>query len=168
MSRRTSAAPSPRLLSLTPAAIRASIVTFSICNPGGAPGNLLATGSEVSLCKAACEQLIAESIWVPVVSPPSWELFEEQSQACRTDAGRRGTPRLHAGAGDGIRPDGAPFATDDGHHIPDCAFGPIPDPADLAASLRARAGIVAHGLLLGLATDLIVAGDTGISHRVRP
>jgi transketolase len=42
---------------------------------------LLATGSEVSLCLAAYEQLNAEGIKARVVSMPSWELFE---QHCRT------------------------------------------------------------------------------------
>jgi ribose 5-phosphate isomerase A len=38
----------------------------------------------------------------------------------------------------------------------------------LASHLAARAGIVGHGLFLGLATDLIVAGRTGIEQRARP
>lgn len=66
------------------------------------------------------------------------------------------------------RPDGAPFASDQGNLILDCAFGPIPRPAELAAELGSRAGIVEHGLFLGLATDLIVAGAAGITHRSRP
>ncbi|MEW5989395.1 MAG: transketolase C-terminal domain-containing protein, partial [Chloroflexota bacterium] len=41
---------------------------------------LLATGSEVSLCIQAYEQLAAEGIRARVVSMPSWELFEQQSQ----------------------------------------------------------------------------------------
>ena len=44
---------------------------------------LLATGSEVSLCLAAYEQLNAEGIKARVVSMPSWELFE---QHCRTSS----------------------------------------------------------------------------------
>jgi len=52
--------------------------------PGGNPEVLLlATGSEVSLCLAAYERLITEGIQVRVVSMPSWELFERQSQAYR-------------------------------------------------------------------------------------
>jgi transketolase len=39
---------------------------------------LLATGSEVSLCVAAREQLLAEGIHARVVSLPCWEVFEEQ------------------------------------------------------------------------------------------
>jgi ribose 5-phosphate isomerase A len=58
--------------------------------------------------------------------------------------------------------DGSPFTTDQGNLILDCAFGPIREPAALAARLDARAGIVEHGLFLGLATEVIVAGASGI------
>ena len=51
---------------------------------GGKPEVLLlATGSEVSLCVAAYEQLKAEGIRARVVSMPSWEIFERQSQEYR-------------------------------------------------------------------------------------
>ena len=66
------------------------------------------------------------------------------------------------------RPDGGPFASDQGNLILDCAFGPIPQPAGLAAELGSRAGILEHGLFLGLTTELIVAGHAGITHRTRP
>ena len=52
--------------------------------PGGKPDVLLlGTGSEVSLCIQAYEQLAAEGIRARVVSMPSWELFEQQSQDYR-------------------------------------------------------------------------------------
>jgi transketolase len=44
---------------------------------------LLATGSEVSLCVEAFEQLAKEGIQARVVSMPSWELFEKQDRAYR-------------------------------------------------------------------------------------
>jgi len=44
---------------------------------------LIGTGSELSLCVAAYEKLTAEGIRVRVVSLPSWELFEKQTQAYR-------------------------------------------------------------------------------------
>ncbi len=62
--------------------------------------------------------------------------------------------------------DGSPFVTDSGNMILDCHFGPIADAADLALSFSARAGVVEHGLFLGLATDVIVAGKEGIRHLV--
>jgi transketolase len=51
---------------------------------GGLPQIILiATGSEVSLCVAAYEQLTAAGIRARVVSMPSWELFEQQDRAYR-------------------------------------------------------------------------------------
>ena len=44
---------------------------------------LLTSGSEVSLCVEAYEQLKGEGMKARVVSMPSWELFEQQSQAYR-------------------------------------------------------------------------------------
>jgi len=44
---------------------------------------LLASGSEVSLCIAAFEQLKIEGIKARVVSMPSWDLFERQNAAYR-------------------------------------------------------------------------------------
>jgi ribose 5-phosphate isomerase A len=64
-------------------------------------------------------------------------------------------------------PGGAPFVTDQGNFILDCMIGPIERPEELAAQLQARAGVVAHGLFLGLATDVIVAGPSGVEHRIR-
>jgi ribose 5-phosphate isomerase A len=58
--------------------------------------------------------------------------------------------------------DGKPFITDQGNLILDCQFGPIDNPAALAAKLKERTGIVEHGLFIGLATTVIVAGADGI------
>jgi ribose 5-phosphate isomerase A len=60
--------------------------------------------------------------------------------------------------------DGTPFRTDQGNLMLDCAFGPIQQPMELAATLDARTGIVEHGLFLGLATEVIVAGADGVRH----
>jgi ribose 5-phosphate isomerase A len=59
---------------------------------------------------------------------------------------------------------GEPYVTDQGNWILDAGFGPIDDPVTLAARLVARAGIVEHGLFLGLGTDVIVAGPGGVRH----
>ena len=63
--------------------------------------------------------------------------------------------------------DGTPFGTDHGNMILDCTFGPIVRCEALAVQLQARAGIVGHGLFIGLATDVIVAGDGEIRHLTR-
>jgi ribose 5-phosphate isomerase A len=60
--------------------------------------------------------------------------------------------------------DGALFHTDQGNLILDCDFGPIEEPVPLAAQLSQRAGIMEHGLFLGLATDVIVADAEGVRH----
>jgi transketolase len=53
-------------------------------SPAGQPEVILiGTGSEVSLCVAAYEQLTSQGIKARVVSMPSWELFEQQEQAYR-------------------------------------------------------------------------------------
>jgi transketolase len=52
--------------------------------PGGKPEVILiATGSEVALAVQAHEQLIAQGIASRVVSMPSWDIFDQQTQAYR-------------------------------------------------------------------------------------
>jgi ribose 5-phosphate isomerase A len=60
------------------------------------------------------------------------------------------------------------YVTDEGNWILDCTFPPIADPARLSTQLSRRAGIVEHGLFLGLATDLIVANAEGVELRTAP
>ncbi|MFN3892721.1 MAG: ribose-5-phosphate isomerase RpiA [Beijerinckiaceae bacterium] len=57
---------------------------------------------------------------------------------------------------------GAPFVTDGGHYIFDCGLGAIPDAEALAAALARVPGVMEHGLFLGLADAIIVAGDSGV------
>jgi transketolase len=53
-------------------------------SPGGKPDVILiASGSEVSLCVEAHEKLAADGIRARVVSMPSWDIFEHQSEAYR-------------------------------------------------------------------------------------
>jgi ribose 5-phosphate isomerase A len=59
-------------------------------------------------------------------------------------------------------PDGAEYRTDQGNMILDCDFGPIANPAQLADQLDRRAGIVEHGLFVGLAHLVVVSGAGGI------
>ncbi|HUI84408.1 MAG TPA: ribose-5-phosphate isomerase RpiA [Candidatus Binatia bacterium] len=59
-------------------------------------------------------------------------------------------------------PDGREYRTDQGNLILDCDFGPIPEATKLARQLEARAGIVEHGLFLGLTDAVIVAGASGV------
>jgi len=52
--------------------------------------------------------------------------------------------------------DGAPFVTDNGNLILDCAVGSISDPASLDATLRAIPGVVGTGLFVGMAHAVLV------------
>jgi ribose 5-phosphate isomerase A len=54
------------------------------------------------------------------------------------------------------------FRTDSGNLILDCQFGPMADPDALAAALESRAGIVEHGLFIGLVSAVVVAGKDGV------
>jgi ribose 5-phosphate isomerase A len=63
--------------------------------------------------------------------------------------------------------DGRPVTTDQGNLLLDAAFGPMENPAAIAGQLNGRAGIVEHGLFLGLASDVIVAGKEGLQHLTR-
>ena len=59
---------------------------------------------------------------------------------------------------------GTPFETDQGNLILDCDFVTLSNPTSLASRLDRRAGIVEHGLFLGLASDVIVGTEEGTRH----
>jgi ribose 5-phosphate isomerase A len=58
--------------------------------------------------------------------------------------------------------DGHAFVTDGGHWILDAALERIPAPEVLAERLAAIAGVVEHGLFIGLAQIAIIAGPEGV------
>ena len=80
-----------------------------------------------------------------------------QVEAAARDLGLAGSVTERRAVG------GALFVTDGGHMILDCAFGAIGEPEALAARLGAIAGVVEHGLFLGLATTVIVAREEGVA-----
>jgi len=57
---------------------------------------------------------------------------------------------------------GEPLRTDNGNLIVDVRPPERFDPASLAAELKGTLGVVEHGLFLGLATEAILAGSSGI------
>jgi ribose 5-phosphate isomerase A len=59
------------------------------------------------------------------------------------------------------------FRTDQGNYVLDCDFGQITDAIALSMRIKARTGVVEHGLFLGLAHDVIVASPGGIRHLKR-
>ncbi|GAA3854950.1 ribose-5-phosphate isomerase RpiA [[Pseudomonas] carboxydohydrogena] len=64
--------------------------------------------------------------------------------------------------------DGHAFVTDGGHWIVDAHLGRIPDPPRLASLLSAIPGVVEHGLFIGLAKTVILAGSQGLRIVDRP
>jgi ribose 5-phosphate isomerase A len=65
-------------------------------------------------------------------------------------------PALRLGA------DKKPYVTDGGHYIVDCAYGPIEAPKEVAHHLDHVVGVVEHGLFLGFASRVYVAGQGGV------
>jgi ribose 5-phosphate isomerase A len=64
--------------------------------------------------------------------------------------------------------DGHAFVTDGGHWIVDAHLGQIPDAPRLAGLLNAIPGVVEHGLFIGLASTVVLAGAHGIRVVERP
>jgi ribose 5-phosphate isomerase A len=60
------------------------------------------------------------------------------------------------------KPDGHVFVTDQGHCIVDAALTAIPDALSLARRLAEVAGVVEHGLFIGVARRAILAGPSGV------
>jgi ribose 5-phosphate isomerase A len=57
---------------------------------------------------------------------------------------------------------GEEYRTDQNNMILDCDFGPIANPAQLGDRLNRRAGIVEHGLFVGLTHVVVVSSSSGI------
>lgn len=54
-------------------------------------------------------------------------------------------------------PAGKPLVTDEGNYIIDCDFGLLADPAEWNRWLNDQAGVVEHGLFVGIATQILIA-----------
>jgi len=78
-----------------------------------------------------------------------------------TGAGATGELRLRI-AGNGVAK-GEPVVTDGGHWIVDGHFGTIPDPEALADELARIPGVMEHGLFIGLASGVVIAGASGLA-----
>jgi ribose 5-phosphate isomerase A len=66
------------------------------------------------------------------------------------------------------KPDGHAFVTDGGHWLLDAQLQRIADPKTLARRLCAVAGVMEHGLFIGIARTAIVAGPDGVRVIERP
>lgn len=68
-----------------------------------------------------------------------------------------------------LESDGLPVVTDNGNYLARCWFdGGIPQAHELARQLADRPGIMEHGLFLGMASDVVVAGSSGVRMLSRP
>jgi ribose 5-phosphate isomerase A len=57
---------------------------------------------------------------------------------------------------------GETFITDGGNYILDCAFGPIPSPAELAKELDGVVGVLEHGLFISMAGKVAIGAPEGV------
>jgi len=63
--------------------------------------------------------------------------------------------------------DGHPFVTDGGNHIIDCAIAEFPDPVAFDKRLSAVVGVIATGLFVGMASEIVVGRPGGVDVMVR-
>jgi len=92
---------------------------------------------------------------VPIeVLPPA------RTTVARAIEGLGGDPELRAAS----RKDG-PVVTDNGNLVLDADFGASDEPADLADALASIPGVVAHGLFVGMADEVIVGEKDGVRTR---
>jgi ribose 5-phosphate isomerase A len=94
---------------------------------------------------------------VPVETLPFARAFVE-----REIAQLGGKPMLRMAVAD------IPFQTDQGNVVLDCTFGPIADPAGLAAALASIPGMLGHGLFLREIDTLYLGTGQGVVRRDRP
>ena len=105
--------------------------------------------------KLVSHMTVSEAIPVEVVS------FGWQTTARRlADLGARPVLRRDS--------KGEPFVSDGGHYILDCPFAPTVSPEALARELDHVVGVVEHGLFIGMAAEVHVAGVDGVRVLKRP
>jgi ribose 5-phosphate isomerase A len=123
-----------------------------------------------------CEKIVAsasarlvvvadESKWVPIlgrfplpveVVPFGLAATRRAIQVATAAAGAPGPALLRR------TKDGHAFVTDQGHWVLDVALQRIPDPRGLGDRLAAIPGVVEHGLFIGLAQTVVLAGSEGV------
>ena len=128
-------------------------------------GGALLREKIVAAASARMVVIADESKWVkmlgrfplPVeVMPFGLAATRRAIEAAAVAAGCPGRTTLRQGK------DGHAFVTDGGHWILDAALERISDPKSLADRLSTIPGVVEHGLFIGLAQAVILAGPAGI------
>jgi ribose 5-phosphate isomerase A len=134
-------------------------------------GGALLREKIVAQASARMVVIADESKWVPVlghfplpieVVPFGLAATRRAVEAAIVAAGVAGPVRLRRDK------DGHAFVTDGGHWILDAALGRISDPDGLGKRLAAIAGVVEHGLFVGLAKTAVIAGPAGVRVIERP
>ena len=128
-------------------------------------GGALLREKIVAAASASMIVIADDSKWVPVlgrfalpieVVPFGLAATQRAIDAATAAAGAPGPLRLRQDK------NGHVFVTDGGHWILDAALGRIADPKALADRLSAIPGVVEHGLFIGLAHAVILAGNAGV------
>jgi ribose 5-phosphate isomerase A len=129
-----------------------------------------------------CEKIVAsasarlviiadESKWVPTLGrfPLPVEVVQfglaatrRAVEAATAAAGAPGAALLRRTS------DGHAFVTDQGHWVLDVTLERIPDPRGLGDRLATIPGVVEHGLFIGLAQTVVLAGSEGVRVIERP
>jgi ribose 5-phosphate isomerase A len=52
--------------------------------------------------------------------------------------------------------------------ILDCRFTAIPDPLAIGMAIKVIPGVVEHGLFIGMASIVLIAGARGVATMIRP
>jgi ribose 5-phosphate isomerase A len=89
------------------------------------------------------------------VMPFGFAATRRAIEAAAAAAGSPGPTRLRQGR------DGHAFVTDGGHWILDASLDRIADARRLAERLSSIPGVVEHGLFIGMAQAIILAGPNG-------
>ena len=128
-------------------------------------GGALLREKIVAAASARMVVIADETKWVPTlgrfplpieVVPFGVAVTRAAVEQAAIDCGSPGPARLRIGK------DGHPFVTDGGHWLLDAALERIADPGGLALRLNAIPGVMEHGLFIGIANTVILAGAGGV------
>jgi len=128
-------------------------------------GGALLREKVVASASARMIVIADESKWVSMlgqfplpieIAPFGAAAIHRAVEAAAVEAGCPGPAVLRKGK------DGHAFVTDGGHWLLDARLQRIPDPAGLAAHLCTVAGVMEHGLFIGIAHAAILAGPEGV------
>jgi ribose 5-phosphate isomerase A len=134
-------------------------------------GGALLREKIVATASARMVVIADESKWVPFlgafalpieVVPFGLTATRQAIEAACAAAGSPGPARLRCGH------DGHAFVTDQGHWLLDAALARIDHPSALSNRLAGIAGVVEHGLFIGIANTAILAGADGVRVVERP